>query len=43
MDKLHVYDQNNMVVWNEADEVYSVIGGKATETPVDNNNYSSTK
>ena len=35
MNKLSVYDQNNMVVWNEADEVYSVIGGKTTETPVD--------
>ena len=30
-----------MVVWNEADEVYSVIGGKATETPVDTTTYNS--
>jgi nitrite reductase/ring-hydroxylating ferredoxin subunit len=35
MNKLSVYDQNDMVVWNESDEVYSVISAKATETPVD--------
>ena len=37
-DKLSVYDKNNMVVWNEGDEVYSLISSKAaeetTETPV---------
>ncbi|AWK50044.1 cell wall-binding protein [Clostridium beijerinckii] len=39
-DKLSVYDKDNMVAWNEDDEVYSVIGGTTTpddttvETPV---------
>jgi hypothetical protein len=31
-NKLTVYDKNNMVTWNEDDEVYSVIGGKTTKT-----------
>ena len=31
MEKLSVYDQNNMVVWNEADEVYSIVGNKTTD------------
>jgi hypothetical protein len=31
-NKINVYDKNNMVVWNEDDEVYSVIGGKTTKT-----------
>jgi hypothetical protein len=36
MDKLSVYDQDNLVVWNETDEVYSIVGSKdATETPVE--------
>ncbi|MBN1069058.1 N-acetylmuramoyl-L-alanine amidase family protein [Clostridium botulinum] len=29
MDRLSVYNKDNMVVWNEGDEVYSVIGAKA--------------
>ncbi|NFG57868.1 N-acetylmuramoyl-L-alanine amidase family protein [Clostridium botulinum] len=29
MDRLSVYNKDNMVVWNENDEVYSVIGQKA--------------
>jgi glucan-binding YG repeat protein len=29
-DKLSVYDDNNMVAWNQDDEVYSVINGSAT-------------
>ncbi|NFN14554.1 N-acetylmuramoyl-L-alanine amidase family protein [Clostridium botulinum] len=29
MDQLSVYNKDNMVVWNEDDEVYSVIGQKA--------------
>ncbi|MBN1039808.1 N-acetylmuramoyl-L-alanine amidase family protein [Clostridium botulinum] len=28
MDRLSVYNKDNMVVWNEDDEVYSVIGAK---------------
>ncbi|MBN1075602.1 N-acetylmuramoyl-L-alanine amidase family protein [Clostridium botulinum] len=28
MDRLSVYNKDNMVVWNEKDEVYSVIGAK---------------
>ncbi|WP_252224075.1 N-acetylmuramoyl-L-alanine amidase family protein [Clostridium sp. ZBS2] len=28
MDELSVYNKDNMVVWNEKDEVYSVIGAK---------------
>jgi glucan-binding YG repeat protein len=32
MQKLSVYDQNNMVVWNEADEVYSIVGNKEEST-----------
>ena len=31
MDELSVYDKNNIVVWNEDDETYSIIAGKATE------------
>ncbi|AWK50005.1 cell wall-binding protein [Clostridium beijerinckii] len=33
MEKLSVYDQDNMVIWNEEDEVYSVIADEATTTP----------
>ncbi len=38
MNKMSVYDANNIVAWNQDDEVYSVIGGQATTTtpaPVD--------
>ena len=31
-DKLSVYDKNNIVAWNEDDEVYSVIAGKGAST-----------
>ncbi|WP_252237969.1 N-acetylmuramoyl-L-alanine amidase family protein [Clostridium sp. VAP51] len=31
MDKMSVYNKDNMVVWNESDEVYSVIGAKEEE------------
>ena len=31
MSKLSVYDKDNMVVWDENDEVYSIIGGKTKE------------
>ncbi|WP_252221684.1 MULTISPECIES: N-acetylmuramoyl-L-alanine amidase family protein [unclassified Clostridium] len=31
MDKMSVYNKDNMVVWNESDEVYSVIGAKDEE------------
>ncbi len=35
MNKLSVYDQNDMIVWNEADEVYAIIGNKTPDqTPV---------
>ncbi len=30
MENLDVYDADNMVVWNEDDEVYSIISGKST-------------
>ena len=35
MEKLSVYDKNNMVLWNEKDEVYSIVGNKeeTTENP----------
>ena len=29
-NKFSIYDKNNLVAWNEDDEVYSVIGGKTT-------------
>ena len=29
MEELSVYDSNNMVLWNEDDEVYSIITGKS--------------
>ncbi|HEX9026018.1 MAG TPA: N-acetylmuramoyl-L-alanine amidase family protein, partial [Clostridium sp.] len=32
-NKMSVYDDNNIVAWNQNDEVYSVIGGQATTTP----------
>ncbi|AOR24571.1 N-acetylmuramoyl-L-alanine amidase family protein [Clostridium taeniosporum] len=32
MDKMSVYNKDNMVVWNEKDEVYSVIGGQEEST-----------
>ncbi|WP_252236181.1 N-acetylmuramoyl-L-alanine amidase family protein [Clostridium sp. ZS1] len=31
MDKMSVYNKDNMVIWNENDEVYSVIGAKDEE------------
>ncbi|SFD26811.1 N-acetylmuramoyl-L-alanine amidase family protein [Clostridium uliginosum] len=34
MNQLSVYDKDNMVTWNEKDEVYSIVGNKETETPV---------
>lgn len=34
MDALSVYDKNNMVVWSQDDEVYSIIGEKTSD---DNN------
>ena len=43
LDEMSVYDKNNIVAWNENDEVYSVIGTKATETPVDTTTHSSCK
>ena len=35
MDELSVYDENNMILWNEDDEVYSIITGKAGTTEED--------
>ncbi len=32
MDEFSVYDANNMILWNEDDEVYSIITGKAGTT-----------
>ena len=37
MEKLSVYDKNNMVVWNEKDEVYSLIGSKSSEEDKEEN------
>lgn len=34
-NQFSVYDQENIVAWNEDDEVYSVIGGEAEEVPVE--------
>jgi hypothetical protein len=31
-NKMSVYDKDNIVAWNQDDEVYSVIGGKTTTT-----------
>jgi len=31
-DSLSVYDKDNMVAWSQGDEIYSVIGGKTTDT-----------
>jgi len=31
MEKLSVYDQDNMIVWNESDEVYSIVGNQAAD------------
>ena len=31
MDNFVIYDKNNFVVWNEDDEVYSIVGGKTTD------------
>jgi len=31
MDGLSIYDKNNMVVWSQEDEVYSIIGSKSTD------------
>ncbi|MBW6410314.1 N-acetylmuramoyl-L-alanine amidase family protein [Clostridium weizhouense] len=35
MNEMSVYNKDNMVVWNEKDEVYSVIGNKEEEKPVE--------
>ena len=35
MENLDVYDADNMVVWNEDDEVYSIISGKSASTDED--------
>lgn len=35
MDEFSVYDSNNMILWNEDDEVYSVISGKSSTTEED--------
>lgn len=35
MENLDVYDADNMVVWNEDDEVYSIISGKSTSNEGD--------
>lgn len=35
MEKLSVYDKNNMVAWNEDDEVYSLIGSKEASNEED--------
>lgn len=35
MDNLSVYDQNNMILWSEDDDVYSVISGKSSTTEED--------
>jgi len=32
MENFSVYDENNMVLWNEDDEVYSIITGKSATT-----------
>jgi len=34
-NEMSVYNKDNIVAWNENDEVYSVIGSKVTETPVE--------
>ena len=31
-DEFSVYDENNMILWNEDDEVYSIITGKGSNT-----------
>ena len=31
MDEFSVYDKNNIVAWNEEDEVYSIIGSKSSD------------
>ena len=36
MEEITVYDDNNLVVWNEDDEVYSVIGTKNNSSEDDN-------
>lgn len=35
MEEFSVYDANNMILWNEDDEVYSIITGKAETTEED--------
>ncbi|MBE6072703.1 MAG: N-acetylmuramoyl-L-alanine amidase family protein [Clostridium butyricum] len=35
MENLDVYDADNMVVWNEDDEVYSIVSGKSVSTEED--------
>ncbi|NFO10189.1 N-acetylmuramoyl-L-alanine amidase family protein [Clostridium botulinum] len=37
MDRLSVYNKDNMVVWNEDDEVYSVIGAKEDKKEEEDN------
>lgn len=34
-DAISAYDKDNMVAWSQADEVYSVIGGKSDDTKKD--------
>ncbi|AWK49995.1 cell wall-binding protein [Clostridium beijerinckii] len=34
-NEISVYDKDNIVAWNENDEVYSVIGGTEAETPAE--------
>ena len=38
MDAISVYDKNNMVVWNQDDEVYSIIGSKDSDEDKDDEN-----
>lgn len=35
MDELSVYDKDNMVLWNEDDEIYSIIGNKESTDNTD--------
>lgn len=41
-DKLSVYDKDNMITWNEDDEVYSIVAGKATDDNTDDNTVTTT-
>ena len=42
MEEFSVYDANNMILWNEDDEVYSIITGKASATEEDKEEATST-